>query len=165
MQYVDWVEDELRDTLRKDYRGIDDYEVESLLWNYVMLEVTSTNRSNATWWWLCDLMLMLNFVQYECCGLDGPYDFVNVAEQWRRSREASNGTVQFNVTLDFPVACCKSSGDFPEDFELADENCALDQTEDNTNMQVRLMNTSNSNKAPRYLIFFRFYVPRVAGPN
>ena len=50
MQYVDWVEDELRDTLRKDYRGIDDYEVESLLWNYVMLEVTSTNRSNATWW-------------------------------------------------------------------------------------------------------------------
>ena len=39
MQYVDWVEDELRDTLRKDYRGIDDYEVESLLWNYVMLEV------------------------------------------------------------------------------------------------------------------------------
>ena len=39
LQYVDWVEDELRDTLRKDYRGIDDYEVESLLWNYVMLEV------------------------------------------------------------------------------------------------------------------------------
>ena len=39
LQYVDWVEDELRDTLRKDYRGIDAYEVESLLWNYVMLEV------------------------------------------------------------------------------------------------------------------------------
>lgn len=74
-------------------------------------------------------------VQYECCGLDGPYDFVNVpAEQWLRFREGNDGS---NVTLDFPVACCKSSGDFPEDFQLANENCALDQNEDNTNMQVR----------------------------
>ena len=43
------------------------------------------------------------------------------------------------IVLDFPLACCKSIGDFPEDFSIEDEECALMQTSDNTNMQVGIL--------------------------
>ena len=44
---MDAIEDFLEESLEDDYRGIDEYDVTNLLWNYIMLDVSYIILFNA----------------------------------------------------------------------------------------------------------------------
>jgi hypothetical protein len=73
-------------------------------------------------------VIMLN---YQCCGLNGYQDF-NTSKKWNSHQNLTlDGKVQ-QVTLVTPVACCATTGKFP-DVELKDDWCAVYPNNDTSN--------------------------------
>jgi len=100
-----YIKDGAMYVLREKYVDIDDFSLYSIASNIVMLGV-------------------------KCCGVNDYRDFWD-ATLWNRTREIvnANGTREV-VTLETPLACCKTNGTFP-DVTVLDRHCA-DKPNNNT---------------------------------
>jgi len=103
------VESTLISMIEEDYGGIDDYGVESLLLNVIM-------------------------VHFKCCGAKNYQDFDN-AKKWDRMRSFTYQGITVTQELMTPIACCKFEGSIPS-ISLEDEMCAIKplSTDLNNNM-------------------------------
>jgi len=90
----------------KEYGGIDDRSLYSVIPNILMLE-------------------------FHCCGIHSYGDFNNT-EKWNRTRNILIGTNPVSVTLVTPIACCETNGTFPN-VKVLDERCASDPEDDTNN--------------------------------
>ena len=84
-------------------------------------------------------------LQRECCGVNDYQDF-NASTQWNNNRMLTIGGVTSTYTLVTPIACCITTGDFPE-LSIASEMCSIAPTESTSNyMTVSDHGTSTDGK-------------------
>ena len=74
-------------------------------------------------------------LQYECCGLKDGLDFVD-ARKWRNVRQiAGDNDTDIDITLPYPLACCKTRGSFPKKIEVKYDTCLTNHTTQNSNFE------------------------------
>lgn len=72
---------------------------------------------------LASVGLNVVMLKYQCCGLFGYQDF-NSSVKWQRTQNLTLGGTLQTVTLETPIACCKTTGKFPNVF-LVNDFCAV----------------------------------------
>jgi uncharacterized membrane protein len=92
------IQDRMRGNLINEYGGIDDMSLSSICWNYVMLK-------------------------YDCCGVDNYRDF-NDSVKWNRTKTLNFDGTLASVELVTPVACCQTTGTFPQ-IDVVSDQCAI----------------------------------------
>ncbi|KAK2155336.1 hypothetical protein LSH36_242g01033 [Paralvinella palmiformis] len=103
----DSIKTNLKNEINQTYGGISDKTVTSLSFNAIMM-------------------------QYNCCGVENFEEFL-WASKWNRFYQIEVDGSTENVTLQIPIACCKTTGAFPE-VDLLTPNCTWDPNIDNSNM-------------------------------
>jgi len=78
------------------------------------------------------LTMSVRYFQYNCCGVENFEEFL-WASKWNRFYQIEVDGSTENVTLQIPIACCKTTGAFPE-VDLLTPNCTWDPNIDNSNM-------------------------------
>lgn len=94
-------------SLVHEYVSLTDGGIFSMAWNIIMIEV-------------------------KCCGLTGYKDFYYIEHSWPQNRTLKIGTTVSTYLLETPLACCKTSGDYPA-IKFIDDYCAISPNETNSN--------------------------------
>jgi len=107
-KFNDQVQTQLVKIITDQYGGIDDMSLYSVIPNILM-------------------------IQYKCCGVHDHGDFNNT-KKWNRTREFEfNGQTRV-VDLTTPIACCVTTGTFPN-VKLVDDYCAVNPNNATSNFE------------------------------
>ncbi|XP_012937189.1 tetraspanin-18 [Aplysia californica] len=118
-QVSSFVKKSMLSSLEEDYKGINGTDAVTVGWNFLM-------------------------IVFKCCGVENSEDFSSASKWPRKYTQPGppiNGSVTLTsppitVTLETPIACCKTKGEFPDVtlLEPNDITCALSPNERNSNM-------------------------------
>jgi dihydroxyacetone kinase DhaKLM complex PTS-EIIA-like component DhaM len=92
------IQTEMKKIIKKHYGGLEDKSLYSVIPNLLM-------------------------IKFRCCGIEDYMDFYN-ATNWNRTTLIVVGGQNTMVDLETPIACCKTTGTFP-DVDVVDDYCAV----------------------------------------